>query len=187
LDGLAGILSVPAQSPDGSIVSYAWNFGDATSGRGSTVRLWSHTYPKVGSYTVTLIVNDNAGAGVVSSKTFNRISVSARGYKHNGAQKVDLCWNGASGTSFEVYRNGTRLANLQAFSYTTPSPARAASRVRSVSPSSPSAPTRRRSASDVRLRSKQTSCGATEDSRASEPWRLGCVLNAIAAPRTASV
>jgi uncharacterized repeat protein (TIGR02543 family) len=108
-----------SSDPDDGIASYAWNFGDGSSPQsGSTVSTVSHTYPKAGSYTVTLKVTDHAGATAVSSKAFNPISVSARGYKRNGAQKVDLSWNGASGTSFDVYRNGTRIASLQAFTYT---------------------------------------------------------------------
>ncbi|MBI4752190.1 MAG: PKD domain-containing protein [Acidobacteria bacterium] len=43
---------------DGTIVSYAWNFGDNTTGSGSIV---SHTYPTAGNYPVTLTVTDNAG------------------------------------------------------------------------------------------------------------------------------
>jgi hypothetical protein len=67
---------------------------------------------------VTLTVTDNGGATGTISKAFNPISVGARGYKRNGAQKVDVSWNGASGTSFDVYRNGTTIASLKAFSYT---------------------------------------------------------------------
>jgi hypothetical protein len=74
--------------------------------------------PKAGSYNVTLIVTDNAGATAVISKAFNPISISARGYKRTGAQKVDLAWNGAAGSGFDVYGNGTRIASLQGFSYT---------------------------------------------------------------------
>ncbi len=45
--------------PDGSIVSYAWNFGDGTTGSGVTT---SKTYTTAGTYTVTLTVTDNSGA-----------------------------------------------------------------------------------------------------------------------------
>ncbi|MTD12757.1 PKD domain-containing protein [Nakamurella sp. YIM 132087] len=45
--------------PDGSIASYAWNFGDNTTGTGATV---SHSYTAAGTYTVTLTVTDNNGA-----------------------------------------------------------------------------------------------------------------------------
>ena len=44
--------------PDGSIVSYAWNFGDGNTGSGMTA---THTYSSVNDYTVTLTVTDNGG------------------------------------------------------------------------------------------------------------------------------
>jgi PKD repeat protein len=43
----------------GSIVSYAWDFGDQTSDTGEVV---SHTFLEGGSYTVILTVTDNEGA-----------------------------------------------------------------------------------------------------------------------------
>jgi PKD repeat protein len=51
---------------DGTITSYAWTFGDGTSGSGLSV---THTYPAGGKYTVVLIVTDNAGATNAQSKT----------------------------------------------------------------------------------------------------------------------
>jgi len=45
--------------PDGSIVSYTWNFGDGATGTGSTV---SHTYTSGNIYIVSLTVTDNDGA-----------------------------------------------------------------------------------------------------------------------------
>jgi PKD repeat protein len=108
-----------SSDPDDPIASFAWNFGDGSSPLTITsASPVPHTYPKAGSYTVTLTVTDNAGATGTTSKAFNPISVSARGYRQNGAQKVGLAWNGASGTAFDVYRNGSKVASLQAFSYT---------------------------------------------------------------------
>ncbi len=52
-------LSGTGTDPDGTVVSYYWDFGDGTAGTGTTV---SHTYAAPGIYTVTLIVTDNAGA-----------------------------------------------------------------------------------------------------------------------------
>jgi PKD repeat protein len=103
-----------SSDPEGSIATYLWAFGDGTSGSGQTV---AHTYGRAGSYTVTLTVTDSAGAASVASKAVNPISLSARGYKQNGLQKVDLAWNGSSGTSFYVYRNASRIAIVQATSY----------------------------------------------------------------------
>jgi len=45
-----------SSDPDGVIVSYAWDFGDTSSGSGVTT---GHTYASVGTYRVTLTVVDN--------------------------------------------------------------------------------------------------------------------------------
>ena len=61
-----------SSDPDGSIASYSWNFGDATS---STAQNPSHTYGAAGSYTVTLRVTDNQGAQ--SPTTSRTVTVAA--------------------------------------------------------------------------------------------------------------
>jgi PKD repeat protein len=101
--------------PDGWITSFDWSFGDGLTGGGRTA---IHDYPKAGSYTVTLNLTDNDGGTSATSQRINPISLSARGYKASGHQKVDLAWNGPTGTSFDVYRNGLRVATVQATSYT---------------------------------------------------------------------
>lgn len=58
--------------PDGSLVSYLWNFGDGTpNGSGSQVQ---HIYQAAGQYTATLTVTDDRGATAVQSTV---IAVSA--------------------------------------------------------------------------------------------------------------
>jgi len=44
---------------DGSVVAYAWDFGDGNNGSFATT---SHTYTAYGAYTVGLVVTDNGGA-----------------------------------------------------------------------------------------------------------------------------
>lgn len=57
--------------PDGQIVSYAWDFGDGTSGSGVTA---SHTYSGTGTRMVTLTVTDNRGG---ATSTSQQVSVLA--------------------------------------------------------------------------------------------------------------
>jgi PKD repeat protein len=52
--------------PDGTITSYSWNFGNGTTGHGSTA--WQQ-YLTAGNYTVTLIVTDDDGASDSISQT----------------------------------------------------------------------------------------------------------------------
>lgn len=44
-----------SQDPDGDVLTYAWNFGDGTTGSGPTP---SHTYAMAGNFEVSLIVSD---------------------------------------------------------------------------------------------------------------------------------
>ncbi len=48
-----------SSDPDGTVTSYAWDFGDGTTGTGATA---SHTFTKPGTYAVRLIVTDDGGA-----------------------------------------------------------------------------------------------------------------------------
>ncbi|UDY35504.1 PKD domain-containing protein [Dermatobacter hominis] len=52
--------------PDGSIVNYAWNFGDGQSTSGATATA-NHTYVAGGTYNVTLTVTDNRGGTATTS------------------------------------------------------------------------------------------------------------------------
>ena len=52
--------------PDGTIVGYAWDFGDGSTGSGATP---SHAYSIAGIYDVKLNVTDNSGSTNVSTQT----------------------------------------------------------------------------------------------------------------------
>ncbi len=51
---------------DGTIASYAWTFGDNTTGTGASV---SKTYTAAGTYSVSLLVTDNRGATATKQAT----------------------------------------------------------------------------------------------------------------------
>ncbi len=55
-----------SNDPDGSIASYAWNFGDGTTGSGVAPQ---HAYAAPGAVTVTLTVTDGAGATSTTTRT----------------------------------------------------------------------------------------------------------------------
>lgn len=108
---------------DGSISSYAWNFGDTTNGNGMTL---DHTYMNAGNYTATLTVTDNKGATASSTIT---ISVDADpnaliapsglngGYYSN---QVELYWtdNSSNETHFVVERSPKPKGKIKETSYT---------------------------------------------------------------------
>lgn len=69
-----------SSDPDGTIASYAWDFGDGKTGTGATPE---HTYAAAGTYTVKLTVTDHRGGTDVSEQTVkvaeNRAGIAYRG------------------------------------------------------------------------------------------------------------
>jgi PKD repeat protein len=63
---LACDFSSTSTDGDGSITSYAWEFGDDTTGSGATV---NHDYAAAGTYTAKLTVTDNDGDTGTASKS----------------------------------------------------------------------------------------------------------------------
>jgi PKD repeat protein len=96
-DGAASVDS------DGSIASYAWNFGEPTSGAANTTtstasRTTTHAYATPGSYTVTLTVTDNRGAiGVkLLNVTVTPPAAVATGKINDTGITADLCYQAGS-------------------------------------------------------------------------------------------
>ena len=96
-----------SSDPDGSIVSYAWTFGDGASAAGATA---GHTYGVAGSYTAKLTVTDNRGASssatVGITATTNSTLVNAPSGLTTSAPKpgkVTLRWTDNSTNELGFY------------------------------------------------------------------------------------
>lgn len=94
---------------DGTVASYAWEFGDGTTGSGATA---THTYAAVGTYQVTLTVTDNEGAtgsvtkavqatGPVAADAFDR--TVSRGW---GSAGIGGAWTQYGGAAAFNVANG---------------------------------------------------------------------------------
>lgn len=70
--------------PDGSIVSYQWNFGDGST---STQSHPSYTYQRAGTYTATLTVKDNDGLTASATVTITVSQVA------NKPPKASFTWD----------------------------------------------------------------------------------------------
>ncbi|MEA3376524.1 MAG: S8 family serine peptidase [Chloroflexota bacterium] len=75
-----------SSDPDGSIVSWAWAFGDGST---ATAQNPSHTYAADGTYTVALTVTDDDGATDTASQD---VTVSSGGGEAGGMYVWDMSW-----------------------------------------------------------------------------------------------
>jgi PKD repeat protein len=135
--GLVASLDASTSSdPDGTVASYAWAFGDGTTGTG---RATTHAYPAAGSYAVSLTVTDDKGlattttsqvavtapaSNVLAQDSFGR--TVAQGW---GTADVGGAWRVTGGTSIVKVQDGagqvvspkgeTRTMSLDAVSTTS--------------------------------------------------------------------
>lgn len=101
-----------SSDPDGSIVSYAWEYGDGSTGTGRTS---SHRYASAGSYTVRLTVVDDRGGtrslarvvqvGAVDGQTVAR-DAFARTQSRWGTAPVGGAWTDSGAANYAT--DGTR-------------------------------------------------------------------------------
>jgi len=83
--------SAGSSDPDGQIVAYAWDFGDAGT---SNLANPSHSYAAAGTYTVSLTVTDNEGA---SDTNMTTAVITYPGHQPPGASINSTSQNGLPG------------------------------------------------------------------------------------------
>jgi len=105
---------------DGSISSYAWTFGDGTTGSGVAP---TKDYASAGTRTVTLTVTDDDNATGSQSQSVTTtsgggggITLSVTMTKVRGVNTANLSWSGAT-ASADVYRDNVVIATVTATSY----------------------------------------------------------------------
>lgn len=102
---------------DGTVVAWAWDFGDGTSSSAQSPR---HVFAAAGTYTVRLTVTDDDSATgatpkpvtVTAAPVPGSFDLAASSYKLRGWQFVDLSWSGSSATSFDVWRDGSKIGTV---------------------------------------------------------------------------
>jgi len=124
-----------SDDPDGTIVDYSWDFGDAQTGSSKIV---SHAYTSFGNYTVTLNVTDNDGLkGTTSTKVRvikgpaasfmfapsspkvnETVTFDATSSTPNGGTITRYSWNFGDGILVNVTNPTTTHAYLNAGTYT---------------------------------------------------------------------
>ena len=119
--------SAGSYDPDGTIASYAWEFGDGTTAAGPVT---AHTYNAAGAFTVLLRVTDNLGATASTTRTVTVSPLPAPVLSGTvSGSTVSLSWTDSSqgaATSYRIERrrNGswTFVANVavRSFSETRP-------------------------------------------------------------------
>lgn len=93
---------------DGTIASWSWAFGDATT---STLQNPTKVYAAAGTYSVMLTVTDNslATGSISQNVSVSNIVLAGVGRRQGGNRFADLTWTGATTLNVDVYRDGVLI------------------------------------------------------------------------------
>jgi PKD repeat protein len=116
-----------SNDPDGTVVSWGWDFGDGATGTGVSV---SHAYTVVGAYTATLTVTDDDGAlsTATATITVTEPAIPPSIVSHPTPQTVtdgqtatfSVTAQGTAPLSYQWRKNGNGLSGATSSTYTTP-------------------------------------------------------------------
>ena len=97
-----------SEDPDGTIVSYAWDFGDGESAAGAAVQ---HVFSKTGTYVVRLTVVDDAGLQATDEQNVTVVDYAGATVRVNELLPNPTGDDGA-GEWIELYNFGSNAVDL---------------------------------------------------------------------------
>ena len=92
-DLTASLTGTDSTDSDGTIASYAWDFGDGQSGTGRDV---THVYGAAGTFTVTLTVTDDDGATATAQATVTTTAPAVADFARDSFDRPDAASPGAA-------------------------------------------------------------------------------------------
>ncbi len=110
----AGFEAFSSFDPDGFIVQYQWNFGDASGLYITTSQSIFHTFFSPGNYTVTLTVYDSSGLTATASQTVNVIPQPAHDVSINELSTFETIAVSSQNIGFEALlsNQGSNIENV---------------------------------------------------------------------------